>query len=87
MKISCIGTGYVGLIVGVCLADMGNDVICVDIDKDKVDKLNKGIPTIYEQGLETILKRNLKEKRLTFHWLGKQKGIKLFLQRKVKGIK
>lgn len=66
MKIAVIGTGYVGLVLGTCLADMGNDLICVDIDDDKIDKLNKGISPIYEPGLDGLLKRNLKEGRLSF---------------------
>ena len=53
MKISVIGTGYVGLISGTCLAEVGNSVICVDIDSEKIKKLSKGKPTIYETGLET----------------------------------
>lgn len=55
MKVSVIGTGYVGLVSGVCLAAKGHDVICVDVDKSKVDKINQGIPPIYEEGLEALL--------------------------------
>jgi UDPglucose 6-dehydrogenase len=66
MKISIIGTGYVGLISGTCLAEFGNKVICVDVDKEKIDKLSVGIPTIYETGLKNLLNRNIKEKRLSF---------------------
>ena len=66
MKVTIIGSGYVGLVLGTCLADMGNDVMCVDIDDAKINNLNKGILPIYEQGLETILKRNLKEGRILF---------------------
>ena len=58
MKISIIGTGYVGLVTGACLADMGHKVICVDVDQEKVDKINKGISPIYEDGLTEILKQN-----------------------------
>jgi UDPglucose 6-dehydrogenase len=66
MKITVIGTGYVGLVAGVCLADMGNDVICVDVDKSKVDFLNNdGVP-IFEPGLGDMLKRNKSEERITF---------------------
>lgn len=66
MKITVVGTGYVGLVVGTCLADLGNDVICVDIDKDKVEKLKQGIIPIYEPGLNDILNRNIKEGRIVF---------------------
>lgn len=66
MQIAIVGTGYVGLVTGTCFAEMGFDVICVDIDAMKVDQLSKGIPTIYETGLEMLLQRNIKEKRLSF---------------------
>ena len=66
MRITIIGTGYVGLITGVCFAEMGNQVICMDIDDDKVGKLNGGIIHIYEPGLKIIYSRNIKEKRLHF---------------------
>jgi UDPglucose 6-dehydrogenase len=66
MKISVFGTGYVGLATGVCFADMGYTVVCLDIDPAKVEKLNKGIPTIFEPGLEDLLKRNLAAARLSF---------------------
>lgn len=66
MKIAVIGTGYVGLVTGTCFAETGNQVICVDIDKAKVDKLSSGTITIYEPGLEKIFLRNQKEGRLTF---------------------
>jgi UDPglucose 6-dehydrogenase len=66
MKIAVVGTGYVGLVSGTCFAETGNEVICVDIDQSKVDKLSNGQITIYEPGLETIFKRNLREGRLTF---------------------
>ena len=61
-----IGTGYVGLVSGVCFSDLGNTVYCVDNDKKKIDALNNGIIPIYEPGLEEILKRNYKAKRLVF---------------------
>ena len=66
MKIAVIGAGYVGLVTAACLADLGNDVICNDIDKIKISKLKRGIVPIYEPGLEDLLKRNTKEKRLLF---------------------
>ena len=61
MNISIIGTGYVGLVSGICFAKLGNNVICVDIDKKKIDKINNGITPIYEKGLEELLLNN-KEK-------------------------
>jgi UDPglucose 6-dehydrogenase len=66
MKIAVIGTGYVGLVTGTCFAETGNDVICVDIDVTKVQKLSNGQITIYEPGLEKLFLRNLKEERLRF---------------------
>ncbi len=66
MKIAVVGTGYVGLVTGTCFAETGNKVTCIDIDKDKVDKLTNGEITIYEPGLEKLFLRNLKEGRLKF---------------------
>ncbi|HEM48699.1 MAG TPA: UDP-glucose/GDP-mannose dehydrogenase family protein, partial [Caldithrix sp.] len=66
MKIAVVGSGYVGLVAGTCLADAGNDVICVDVDQSKIDKLNTGEIPIYEPGLEEMLNRNVKQERLTF---------------------
>ena len=66
MKIAVVGTGYVGLTVGTCLAELGNDVACVDIDEKKISELNKGIIPIYEPGLKDMLERNVSEKRLSF---------------------
>jgi len=65
-KVAVVGTGYVGLVAGTCFAETGNDVICVDIDENKVKKLSGGTVTIYEPGLEVIFKRNIREKRLNF---------------------
>lgn len=65
-KIAVIGTGYVGLVAGTCFAETGNNVICVDIIPEKVQKLSNGIITIFEPGLEVIFKRNLREGRLKF---------------------
>tara|TARA_Y100001970_G_scaffold258584_1_gene338638 strand:- start:2791 stop:4089 length:1299 start_codon:yes stop_codon:yes gene_type:complete len=66
MKLCVIGTGYVGLVSGVCFSDLGNIVYCVDKDKNKISLLNNGKVPIYEPGLEEILKRNFKAKRLLF---------------------
>ena len=66
MKIAVIGTGYVGLVTGTCFAETGNKVVCVDIDKSKVEKLSSGQITIYEPGLEKLFLRNIKEERLRF---------------------
>jgi UDPglucose 6-dehydrogenase len=66
MKIAIIGTGYVGLVSGACFAEMGNNVICVDNNPAKLEKLKNGYVTIYEPGLEIIYKRNLEQKRLNF---------------------
>ncbi len=66
MNISIIGTGYVGLVTGTCFAETGNDVICVDIDEKKVEKMKAGIVPIFEPGLEVLFKRNTKNGRLVF---------------------
>jgi len=66
MRIGVIGTGYVGLVVGACLAETGNHVVCADIDKTKIKLLNKGQSPIYEPGLESLLDHNISEKRLHF---------------------
>lgn len=72
MKIAMFGTGYVGLVTGTCLANLGHDVICIDIDEEKVDSLKAGNIPIYEPGLEDMLKRNVDEARLKFSTDGKQ---------------
>tara|TARA_B100001121_G_scaffold240824_1_gene214886 strand:+ start:824 stop:2122 length:1299 start_codon:yes stop_codon:yes gene_type:complete len=66
MKLCMIGTGYVGLVSGVCFSDLGNDVICVDKNKDKIDQLQKGKIPIYEPGLSELVLKNLRNKRLSF---------------------
>ncbi len=66
MQITIVGTGYVGLVSGVCFAEMGNDVVCVDINERKVAQLRAGKSPIYEPGLDLLLERNIKEKRISF---------------------
>ena len=66
MRIAVIGTGYVGLVAGTCFADSGHNVVCVDVDEAKVEKLRRGETPIYEPGLEELLARNLKGERISF---------------------
>lgn len=66
MNITVIGTGYVGLVSGTCLAEVGNHVLCVDIDESKIDRLNNGEIPIYEPGLDALVKKNVQEGRLSF---------------------
>ena len=66
MKIAVVGTGYVGLVTGTCFAETGNTVTCVDIDREKVRKLQGGQITIYEPGLNQLFERNIRQSRLFF---------------------
>jgi len=66
MKITVVGTGYVGLVTGACLAEMGNHVLCLDVDPRKIDMLNAGGIPIHEPGLEEVVQRNAEAKRLEF---------------------
>ena len=66
MRLTIFGSGYVGLVSGACMAEMGNQVICVDIDEDKISRLNAGELPIYEPGLENYIRRNTAAGRLEF---------------------
>src|SRR5436190_1482713 len=66
MRITVVGTGYVGLVTGTCFAETGNHVVCVDIDKKKVEKLQRGEITIYEPHLDVFFERNIKQGKLKF---------------------
>ncbi|MFN7145512.1 MAG: 2-dehydropantoate 2-reductase N-terminal domain-containing protein, partial [Myxococcota bacterium] len=66
MNISVVGTGYVGLVVGTCMADLGHNVTCVDSDERKISALQNGKVPIYEPGLEQLIERNTREGRLSF---------------------
>src|SRR5690625_6631122 len=66
MNIAVVGTGYVGLVSGTCFAETGNQVVCIDVDAEKVEKMRVGKIPIYEPGLEILFERNTRQKRLTF---------------------
>lgn len=66
MKVTVFGSGYVGLVTGICLAEVGNDVVCIDVDQNKIDNLNKGIVPIYEPGLDEMVKANMQAGRVRF---------------------
>ena len=66
MKLTVVGVGYVGLVAGTCFADVGNEVVCVDINEEKIAELNKGKLPIYEPGLAEMVKRNVDSERLSF---------------------
>lgn len=66
MKVAMIGTGYVGLVTGACFADLGHEVVCVDKDEGKVERLRRGEVPIYEPGLEDMVQRNVEAERLSF---------------------
>src|SRR6056300_1475928 len=66
MRLTIFGSGYVGLVTGACMAEMGNHVVCYDIDEDKIDRLNKGDIPIYEPGLDAYIERNVEAGRLEF---------------------
>ena len=65
-RIAVVGTGYVGLVTGACLADFGNRVVCVDVDKGKIDQLRNSHVPFFEPGLEELVRRNIQEERLSF---------------------
>ncbi len=65
-KVAVIGTGYVGLVTGACLADVGNDVLCIDVDPSKIERLKQGEVPIYEPGLDVVLNRTIREGRIRF---------------------
>ena len=75
MKVTIFGTGYVGLVSGACLAEVGHNVICVDIDQEKIESLKNGIMPIFEPGLDSIVMENYKEGRLSVSDMLKAVGV------------
>ena len=71
MRLCVLGTGYVGLVAGACFSDSGNHVVCVDINKEKVKRLTEGEIPIFEPGLDELVTRNIKAKRLEFSKIGR----------------
>src|SRR5262245_24134848 len=72
MRVTIFGSGYVGLVTGACLADVGNDVLCVDIDAKKIADLKQGIIPIHEPGLDAVIKNNIDAERLKFSTSAKE---------------
>ena len=68
MEIAVVGTGYVGLVTGTCFAETGNNVICVDIDEVKVEKMKNGEVPIYEPHLDVLFERNIKARKISFYY-------------------
>ena len=66
MKVAIIGTGYVGLVTGTCLSELGNEVLCVDVDKNKIEGLKQGHVPIYEPGLDAMIRENVGREQLGF---------------------
>ena len=91
MKVSIFGTGYVGLVTGTCFAEMGNDVLCLDIDEKKVNSLRTGVVPIFEPGLAPLIKQNFSKKTLNFSsdlekGVAHGEAIFMFIQMKMLGI-
>ena len=66
MKVTVFGSGYVGLVTGACLAEVGNEVLCIDVNREKIEGLNNGIVPIHEPGLDSVIARNMSQNRLSF---------------------
>ena len=83
MKIAIVGSGYVGLVTGTCLADVGCEVCCVDVDEQKIAKLKRAESPIYEPGLDELLKNNIEKKRLTFTFCAVPTGTVLLVTSRI----